>query len=397
VRDGLVMDPRTDYSVVASRIAGLGSASISQQEHCRLQQLLADSSVHLRSRVRYMLEDFGSRSASLCYPAQAMVLCSSKKEVVEATRLARRILPGLPSLQHMCPLDIVGAFSTKCEQMTERDLNSRSIATSEDAKQARILFVAHKFETGYDNSALTFLYIFRHFAETTQQLTTQVMLRHCSKRVGKVRPVTLDFTNQGRQVLNAINIFFGDIVCRSGQLLEGRHVAPPPVRAAQPRRPSAPDSAGAPSPGASATSTRQCVEQLLVSRLQVEHLEARPIATPARAMTADAPLASLASAPAPVHVLPPARPPPRPSPSLLVADDSDGDNGINNEPCPAASDMRTDVLLLKVLQNEPGEGERTALARLAAKARKGHKSTARALSQHGTVAASEVGTSQGLR
>ena len=49
---------------------------------------------------------------------------------------------------------------------------------------------------------VTFLYIFRHFADTTQQLTTQVLLRHCGKRGGKICPTTLDFANQDVQVLN---------------------------------------------------------------------------------------------------------------------------------------------------------------------------------------------------
>ena len=36
-----------------------------------------------------------------------------------------------------------------------------SLKTPHDAKQARLLFVAYKFDTGYDNSSLTYLYILR--------------------------------------------------------------------------------------------------------------------------------------------------------------------------------------------------------------------------------------------
>ena len=51
-----------------------------------------------------------------------------------------------------------------------------ALKTPHDAKKARLLFVAYKFETGYDNSNLTYLYILRQLSGTG---ATQLLLRHC--------------------------------------------------------------------------------------------------------------------------------------------------------------------------------------------------------------------------
>ena len=62
---------------------------------------------------------------------------------------------------------------------------------------------------GCAHQVMPFLYIFRHSADTTQQLTTQVLLRHCGKRGGKICPTTLDFANQDVQVLNDRHFYIG--------------------------------------------------------------------------------------------------------------------------------------------------------------------------------------------
>ena len=97
--------------------------------------------------------------------------------------------------------DILGAFSSHVCGETEKDLNGFYLKSAADAKKARLLFVAHKFETGYDNPAVTCLYVFRKIDVST--LATQVLLRHCSKRAGKIRPITIDFANRDGQLLEA--------------------------------------------------------------------------------------------------------------------------------------------------------------------------------------------------
>mmetsp|Transcript_52437 Transcript_52437/g.97070 ORF Transcript_52437/g.97070 Transcript_52437/m.97070 type:complete len:575 (-) Transcript_52437:58-1782(-) len=131
--------------------------------------------------------------------------------------------------------------------------------SSEDAKKARVLFVAHKFETGCDNSALTFLYIFRRVCDS-KALATQVMLRHCGKRGGKIRPVTLDFGSSGGEILSSISLYFGDVAAHGGVLHQ---------------MPSAKGSAGHSIEEGGVT--RKAIEELIVGRLQLKGLEIKHI------------------------------------------------------------------------------------------------------------------------
>ena len=52
----------------------------------------------------------------------------------------------------------------------ESRLNGCSMKSASDAKRAQLLFVAHKFETGYDNPDLTLLYLFRRLQGTSATL-----------------------------------------------------------------------------------------------------------------------------------------------------------------------------------------------------------------------------------
>ena len=100
----------------------------------------------------------------------------------------------------------------------ESRLNGCSMKSASDAKRAQLLFVAHKFETGYDNPDLTLLYLFRRLQGTS---ATQVALRHCGKRVGKTRPHTCDFACKDGTVLEALAMYFGGVVYRHGTVKTG--------------------------------------------------------------------------------------------------------------------------------------------------------------------------------
>ena len=173
------------------------------QEKSRLQRLMASSSGRdvLVARVRLVMEHFQSTCGGLTYRAQGLVLCGSREEVLTATKVARQVAQSNPRLEFQRD-DILGAFSGSVCGETEKDLNGFWMKSAVDAKKAKILFVAHKFETGYDNPAVTCLYMFRKIDAST--LATQVLLRHCSKRPGKIRPITIDFANQDGQLLSVL-------------------------------------------------------------------------------------------------------------------------------------------------------------------------------------------------
>lgn len=124
VLDGLVMDPRVEYNEVVSIVSGLEDSSISAPGKSRLQRLLSSSSMQdvLVSRVHLLLEHFCSTSAPLIYRAQAMVLCSSREEVLRATRTAQDLARRRPDLNLQVP-DILGAFSGRVSGESEKDLN----------------------------------------------------------------------------------------------------------------------------------------------------------------------------------------------------------------------------------------------------------------------------------
>eukprot|EP00971_Amphidinium_carterae_P040555 795946-Amphidinium_carterae.1 len=123
-------------------------------------------------------------------PSQVLCQCTFDCIVPSSSHYYPRVSSeprwATPSETAKPTIDARGTVTDGDRKITEKELNGRELKSSEDAKKARVLFVAHKFETGYDNSALTFLYIFRRVCDS-KALATQVMLRHCGKRGGKIR------------------------------------------------------------------------------------------------------------------------------------------------------------------------------------------------------------------
>lgn len=331
VSEGLVMDPRTEYHEVVSIVSGLDDSCISDQEKSRLRRLMSASSGRdmLTARVRLVLEHFHSTCDPLSYRAQGLVLCASRQDVLDATKIARMLARRNPELDFQDE-DILGAFSGSVSGETEKDLNGFFMRSAMDAKRAKILFVAHKFETGYDNPAVTCLYMCRKIDTST--LATQVLLRHCSKRPGKIRPITIDFANQDGQILSAMSMYFGDVVCHPTGVVR-KEVTRNDHRAQV------------------QSSSRKVIEKHLLGRIRLDRLELRPVATPARCQSA---------------------------PGSISLNQQRG-----SEVTP--SESHSNIMLLKVML--PGQQmntlERAALAALSKKAATGHLGTLKALSNAG--------------
>lgn len=151
------------------------------------------------------------------------MVCSSREEVVRATRLARALAKerGWPGSDAARWDGICGAFSGFVSMpgagdggavaapaaVDERNLNGGvELRHAADARKARLLFVCQKFETGYDNPSLTYLYIWRQLRGRS---VTQVLMRACRKRGGK-RQETLDFSNAEDQVLTEVTEYWGE-------------------------------------------------------------------------------------------------------------------------------------------------------------------------------------------
>eukprot|EP00931_Biecheleriopsis_adriatica_P055484 TRINITY_DN32820_c0_g1_i1.p1 TRINITY_DN32820_c0_g1~~TRINITY_DN32820_c0_g1_i1.p1 ORF type:complete len:891 (-),score=143.12 TRINITY_DN32820_c0_g1_i1:188-2830(-) len=347
VSEGLVMDPRIEFNEVASIIDGLDesrTAGISLADKAKLQKLICSSPASdvLNAKVQLLVDHFVSSSAALSYQAQGMVLCSSREEVLRATRAARATLAQHPDWR--CSVrDVLGAFSGTVSGESERDLNGLFLRSAADAKRARLLFVAHKFETGYDNADLTFMYVMRKIDANT--LATQACLRHCGKRAGKIRPVTLDFANQDGQLLSYMSLFFGEVACQpSGAVITD------PASEQQAARPMA------------QSSSRRRVQEHLLQRLRLSSLEVRPVATPCR---------------------------PLPQGTILRVAQSRHPRLPSSSEGSSVADTHHDVLVLKVLPKGQtlGQVERDALGRLSLKASQGHASVLKAMSGCNTPAA----------
>ena len=155
------------------------------EDRARLELTLTSSEALLEDRVRLVLDHYEAESKTLSYCPQGMVLCSSRDEVVRATRYARILAKSrnwsgseVDSWTGVC-----GAFSFSVqvqglggvEDVDEKSLNGgHELRHAADARRVRILFVCQKFETGYDNPDLSFLYIFKQLKGRT---VTQALMR----------------------------------------------------------------------------------------------------------------------------------------------------------------------------------------------------------------------------
>lgn len=351
ISQGRVMNPMNGYTEVRALVDQ--QASTTQPNNDRLNQLISGDSKYLEDRVGFALDHFAKFACNLSYEAQAMFLCPSREHVVLATRFARKIARRIPALASIGPERIVGAFSQSVKidgkRVSESNLNiNGAVRTPTQAKAARLLFIDGKFETGYDNPALTVLYVFK---KLQGRQATQVLLRHCGKRPGKPSPMTVDFVNVFSRLHDCMKVYYGDVAWRRGDA---------DVRVSH-------ECARLLQSSSSATSERaqsykQIVNKLLLKQVGKVRHETRPVATPQACLQSTE-----------VQMLKP-RPVPRSTPQSEVV--------RKNVP----TDLAGELLCLKLIKDPTVEGEDyEMLERVQERANSGKSPSLDALMRHGVI------------
>lgn len=133
--------------------------------------------------------------ARCSYAPQLMVIAENREMVKSYAELFKEL-----ASHHREPkVAVYAAFSGKLEhdgrQVDEDTYNSelKALHVEEAHKKADILVVCDRFETGYDNSAVTLLGVDRKIG--SDEKLVQIYSRANRRRGGKTFPKVIDFAN----------------------------------------------------------------------------------------------------------------------------------------------------------------------------------------------------------
>lgn len=153
---------------------------------------------HFRRNVQHLLEGEG----------RAMVVTGSRKEAVRWKQQMDKYIAS----KHYSDLDILVAFSGEVEDhgitYTEESMNGvRDVETAFKAAGSnyRMLVVAEKFQTGFDEPRLCAMYVDKGLSGVA---TVQTLSRLNRIAKGKPAPMVLDFVNDPGAVLNDFRQFY---------------------------------------------------------------------------------------------------------------------------------------------------------------------------------------------
>lgn len=170
---------------VATNVSCLEAAAEEQGLENRLTQSLLRMSqstpAAIKLKAALLVQEFHAFRQGLCYKDEAqLMIITETREMVVAYSEACRVLA-----DEFAPLDVYGAFSGKLQvgDKLVDEKNYNSIGGVEPHKNAHILVVCDRFETGYDNSAVSMLGIDRRFGSDAKLV--QVYSRANRRRIGK--------------------------------------------------------------------------------------------------------------------------------------------------------------------------------------------------------------------
>lgn len=185
----------------------------------------------IRLKAAVLWKEFQDTRSSLSYRPQMVVVAESRDMVLsyaEAFKsLAAQHEPG--------KVAVYGAFSGKL-QHGDRSVDEAAynlplqgmLNTQDLHKKSDILVICDRFETGYDNTAVTLLGIDRRMS--SDEKLVQVYSRANRRRYGKTFPKVIDFSNRAQDVERAVLEFaqprrvrasrFEDVVSLSAELKE---------------------------------------------------------------------------------------------------------------------------------------------------------------------------------
>ena len=164
--------------------------------------------VNLAQRAEIVVEHFGDKIAHrMAGKAKAMVVCSSRPHAVRMWEALRKHIDN-----HGYDLEVLVAFSGEVEGLTESKANgfpSSETATRFDGDEFRVMVVAEKFQTGFDQPKLVAMYV-------DKTLTGLAAVQTLS-RLNRIHPdkdgtFVLDFVNDSEHIRDAFAVYHGKTV-----------------------------------------------------------------------------------------------------------------------------------------------------------------------------------------
>ena len=164
--------------------------------------------VNLAQRAEIVVEHFGDKIAHrMAGKAKAMVVCSSRPHAVHMWEALRKHINN-----NGYDLGVLVAFSGEVEDLTESKANgfpSSETATRFDGDEYRIMVVAEKFQTGFDQPKLVAMYVDKTL---TGLAAVQTLSRLNRTHPDKDGTFVLDFVNDSDDIGDAFAVYHGKTV-----------------------------------------------------------------------------------------------------------------------------------------------------------------------------------------
>ena len=226
IEEGFILDVLknyTNYKVayqLAQKITEKDQEVDSRRAQVKLNQWVRLHDYNIGQKVQVIVEHFkGSVMGLLGGQAKAMVVTSSRKEVVKYKLAFDKYVAGRPGCES---IHAMVAFSGEVEfgdddaelrgrKFVERgmnpDLKGRDIRKAFDSADYKVMLVANKFQTGFDQPKLCAMYVDKKLADVE---CVQTLSRLNRTYPGKAESGTfvLDFFNDPQDILDAFQPYY---------------------------------------------------------------------------------------------------------------------------------------------------------------------------------------------
>ena len=172
-----------------------------------IRKLINADKTNLRQKAGIIVEHFKDNIASqLSGEGKAMVVCESRKQAVDL-----RIAIDEYIQEHRYTIETLVAFTDKVDDKTESDYNNGiggaqiALSIEQDPKK-KLLIVANKYQTGYDEPRLCGMYILKKM-NGVNLVQTLSRLNRVYRGKDKT-PYILDFVNKYEDVKEAFNVYY---------------------------------------------------------------------------------------------------------------------------------------------------------------------------------------------
>ena len=163
---------------------------------------------NLAQRAEIVVEHFRDKIAHrMKGKAKAMVVCSSRPHAVHMWEMLRKHINN-----HGYDLGVLVAFSGEVEDLTESKANGfpdSETATRFDTDEYRIMVVAEKFQTGFDQPKLVAMYVDKTLSGLN---AVQTLSRLNRTHPDKDGTFVLDFVNDSEDIRDAFAVYHGKTV-----------------------------------------------------------------------------------------------------------------------------------------------------------------------------------------